>query len=65
MNGELLEALRRRTASASIGASTARNMGKGTIAIARKYLAALELTDFNCENPIDSRSRWIVLPMHW
>lgn len=54
MNTELLDALRRRTASASIGASTARKMGhKGTIAVARNYLATLELADFDCETELE------------
>jgi len=46
-NIEYLEYLREREASVSIGASTARNMGpEGTIKVARKYLADLDLNRF-------------------
>lgn len=47
MNKELVEVLRRRIASTSVGVSTARRMGpKGTIKTAREYLAGLDLADF-------------------
>jgi hypothetical protein len=47
MNNELINALRRREASTSVGPSTARNMGpKGTIRAAREYLASLKLEHF-------------------
>lgn len=46
MTPELLDILHRRTASASIGASTARSVGKGTVAAARLYLTKLPLSRF-------------------
>ncbi len=47
MNKELIDALRRRVASTSVGPSTARKMGpKGTIKTAREYLAGLKLESF-------------------
>ena len=48
MNTELITALLRRTASISVGPSTARNMGpRGTVGAARDYLAGLDLRKFN------------------
>ena len=47
MNNDLINVLRRRQASTSIGPSTARKMGpKGTIKAAREYLASLKLERF-------------------
>lgn len=47
MNAQLISKLRRREASTSVGASTARGMGpKGTIPAAREYLASLDLARF-------------------
>ena len=47
MNAELITQLRRREASTTVGPSTARGMGpKGTIPVAREYLASLDLTKF-------------------
>lgn len=52
MNFNLIETLQVRTASAAIGASTARNMGPaGTIAAARLFLKNLNLARFNVETP--------------
>jgi hypothetical protein len=48
MNTELITALLRRTASASVGPSTARNMGlRGTVGAARDYLASLDIRKFD------------------
>lgn len=48
MNTELITALLRRTASISVGPSTARNMGpRGTVGAARDYLAGLDLRKFD------------------
>jgi hypothetical protein len=47
MDKNLINALRRRMASTSVGPSAARNMGpKGTISAARDYLASLDLRKF-------------------
>jgi len=47
MNKELIDVLRRRIASTSVGPSTARGMGpKGTIKAAREYLASFDLAKF-------------------
>jgi hypothetical protein len=47
MNNKLINVLRRRQASTSVGPSTARKMGpKGTINAAREYLASLKLERF-------------------
>lgn len=52
MKFDFTQTLRVRTASAAIGASTARRMGPaGTIAAARAFLANLDLTKFSSETP--------------
>jgi len=48
MDSELVNALHKRIAGTSVGASTARGMGpKGTVAAARCYLANLDLARFS------------------
>lgn len=56
MNKEILNLLHRRIASTSVGSSTARGMGpKGTIAAARAYLAALDLSRFSVRSEEEFR----------
>ena len=57
MDEELINLMRQRVASVSVGPSTARRMGpKGTIAAARAYLASLDLHRFAVHSEADFKA---------
>ncbi|MBW3582261.1 MAG: hypothetical protein KY455_04085 [Euryarchaeota archaeon] len=57
MNPELIDLMRHRVASTSVGASTARGMGpKGTIESARAFLRSIDLNKFATESEAEFRS---------